>query len=99
MLREAPGIKAAEPTGSRKLRPSGDDMTGRHIVVTGAGTGIGRAIARRLDRDGASLTLIARERSRLEATAAPLDQPSHVAAVRHPRPRQRSERAFAAAAE
>ena len=29
-------------------------MTGKHIVVTGAGTGIGRAIARRLDRDGAS---------------------------------------------
>jgi NAD(P)-dependent dehydrogenase (short-subunit alcohol dehydrogenase family) len=30
----------------------------RHVVVTGAGTGIGRAIARRLDRDGASLTLL-----------------------------------------
>jgi len=27
-------------------------MTGKHVVVTGAGTGIGRAIARRLARDG-----------------------------------------------
>ena len=28
-------------------------MDGKHVVVTGAGTGIGRAIAGRLDRDGA----------------------------------------------
>ena len=32
-------------------------MTGKHVVVTGAGTGIGRAIAVRLAREGASLTL------------------------------------------
>ena len=63
----------------------------RHIVVTGAGTGIGRAIARRLDRDGASLTLLARDRDRLEATAALLEQPTHVVALRHPRPGQGRE--------
>ena len=31
-------------------------MTGKHVVVTGAGTGIGRAIALRLAREGASLS-------------------------------------------
>ncbi|MBL8858947.1 MAG: SDR family oxidoreductase [Planctomycetes bacterium] len=42
----------------------------RHIVVTGAGTGIGRAIALRLAREGARLSLLARDRQRLEQTAA-----------------------------
>ena len=41
-----------------------------HVLVTGAGTGIGKAIAHRLSRDGATLTLLARDLGRLEATAA-----------------------------
>ena len=53
-------------------------MTGKHIVVTGAGTGIGRAIARRLGRDGASVTLLARDAGRLEAVAATIEEPTHV---------------------
>ena len=40
----------------------------RHIAVTGAGTGIGRAIALRLAREGARLTLLARDTGRLEET-------------------------------
>jgi NAD(P)-dependent dehydrogenase (short-subunit alcohol dehydrogenase family) len=71
--------------------------TPRHVVVTGAGTGIGRAIARRLDRDGASLTLLARDRGRLEATASMLEQPVHVVAC-DIRDRGKVEKAFAAAA-
>jgi NAD(P)-dependent dehydrogenase (short-subunit alcohol dehydrogenase family) len=71
--------------------------TPRHVVVTGAGTGIGRAIARRLDRDGASLTLLARDRGRLEATASMLEQPVHVVTC-DIRDRGKVEKAFAAAA-
>ena len=40
-------------------------LEGKHVVVTGAGTGIGRAIARRLGEEGARLTLLARDESRL----------------------------------
>jgi NAD(P)-dependent dehydrogenase (short-subunit alcohol dehydrogenase family) len=41
----------------------------RHFIVTGAGTGIGRAIALRLASEGARLGLLARDVSRLESTA------------------------------
>ncbi len=54
-------------------------MTERHVVVTGAGKGIGRAVAERLAADGASVTLMARRRDRLEETAARLGGPVHVA--------------------
>jgi NAD(P)-dependent dehydrogenase (short-subunit alcohol dehydrogenase family) len=40
-------------------------LEGKHVVVTGAGTGIGRAIAQRLADEGARLTLLARDESRL----------------------------------
>jgi NAD(P)-dependent dehydrogenase (short-subunit alcohol dehydrogenase family) len=42
---------------------------GRHVVVTGAGTGIGRAIALRLASEGAWTSLVARDLARLERTA------------------------------
>ena len=42
---------------------------GRHFVITGAGTGIGRAIAVRLAAEGAELTLMGRRRAQLEETA------------------------------
>ena len=40
-------------------------LAGKHVVVTGAGTGIGRAIAARLAAEGARLTLLARDEERL----------------------------------
>jgi NAD(P)-dependent dehydrogenase (short-subunit alcohol dehydrogenase family) len=44
-------------------------VEGRHVVVTGAGRGIGKAIALRLARDGARLSLLARGVDDLQATA------------------------------
>ena len=72
-------------------------MAAKHVVVTGGGTGIGRAIARRLDRDGSSVTLLARDRARLEEAAAMLEQPAHVVTC-DIRDRSKVEKAFAGAA-
>lgn len=52
----------------------------RHLLVTGAGTGIGRAIAERLAAEGATLTLLARDASRLEETASAIGGARVVAA-------------------
>ena len=73
------------------------ELDGRHIVVTGAGTGIGRAVAQRLSRDGASLTLLSRDGRRLEETAAMIATPTHVAPC-DIRVRKAVDRAFAGAA-
>jgi len=72
-------------------------MTGKHVVVTGAGTGIGRAIAQRAARDGAAVTLLARSEDRLRETAAGLDGPVHLAPC-DIRERSAVDRAFARAA-
>jgi NAD(P)-dependent dehydrogenase (short-subunit alcohol dehydrogenase family) len=73
-------------------------MAGKHVVVTGAGAGIGRAIALRLAREGASLTLLARDEKRLRDTAAQIDGPTHVETC-DVRQRRRVDRSFARAAE
>ena len=44
-------------------------LTGRHAVVTGAGSGIGRATAERLAEAGCQVTLIGRHVARLTETA------------------------------
>jgi NAD(P)-dependent dehydrogenase (short-subunit alcohol dehydrogenase family) len=44
-------------------------LEGKHVLVTGAGRGIGRAIALRLAREGATLSLLARGVEALEQTA------------------------------
>ena len=45
------------------------DLSGRTAVVTGAGSGIGRAIALRLSERGANLALLGRRLEKLETVA------------------------------
>lgn len=56
-------------------------QSGKHVVITGAGSGIGRAIAQRLDREGYLLTLMGRRRTALEQTAAGLEGKALIACV------------------
>ncbi len=68
---------------------------GRHVVVTGGGAGIGRAIAERLAAEGATLTLLARDLPRLEAVAGELGAQAAACDIRD---RAQVDEVFAAAA-
>jgi ketoreductase len=49
-------------------------LHGHHALVTGAGSGIGAAIARRLAAEGARVTLAGRRQEPLEAVAGAMDR-------------------------
>lgn len=53
----------------------------RHLLVTGAGSGLGAAAARLLARQGHQLTLVGRREERLRAVADSIDAPSRVNCV------------------
>ncbi len=76
----------------------GTPLRGRHAVVTGAGGGIGGAIAEELARLGADLTLMGRTAATLEARKAALGDTTHLAVVDVSDP-DSVRRAFASARE
>lgn len=57
------------------------DLSGKHAVVIGGGTGIGRAIAEGLGKAGARLTLAGRRRDVLEDTAVAFSRAGIAAGV------------------
>lgn len=58
------------------------DLAGRNILVTGASSGIGRAIALLLSSLGARVILVGRNQSRLEETRLRLEGSGHLVEVR-----------------
>lgn len=70
-------------------------LEGRHVVVTGGGVGIGRAIAERLAAEGAQLSLLAPNMAELEEVAARVGGDAHDCDISD---RGAVDRAFAAAA-
>ena len=57
---------------SRSRTMDQQSLEGRTAIVTGASRGIGAAIALALDRAGARVALVARDRAALEAVAGEL---------------------------
>ena len=60
--------------------PASGDVTGRRVVITGAGRGLGRLLAHAFSSGGAKVTLVARTEPALKEVAAELPGPALVMA-------------------
>ena len=56
-------------------------LTGKHILVVGASSGMGRVFARMISAEGAALSILARNEERLDATLAELSGEGHTKIV------------------
>lgn len=70
----------AEQIAIPESLPSGADVRGKRVVLTGASRGLGRLLAHAFSRAGAELVLVARTEADLEDLAAELPGPSVVCA-------------------
>jgi NAD(P)-dependent dehydrogenase (short-subunit alcohol dehydrogenase family) len=61
-----------EDAGPGGYSPGQADISGRRVVITGAGRGLGRVLAGAFDAAGAQLALVARSKPALEKTAGQL---------------------------
>ncbi|MEP5568134.1 MAG: SDR family NAD(P)-dependent oxidoreductase [Halioglobus sp.] len=60
--------------GRKRWNPVSADLRGKHMVITGASTGLGHASALELARRGAQLTLVMRNKAKAKAVKAEIFQ-------------------------